>query len=232
MLALLLSASVALPTSYEANVGHAYVAISNDRIVDGHSYTDGSGVVGAGFLFAHQAGFLARSELSLLRGNGSRLPDANLLSLESAAGWHWPGEKQRFAIHLVDYRLLNSTRQNYQGVSFDYRYGNFSTEVGFERDRPYISSYRDTWVENDQWRLAGSWSQPLQNGLTWELVAGALHRERMDKRPVYVGTGLAGHWRAAEWQFAVYHARHSDTLPGDDAKTHWLFRVALPYRLP
>lgn len=225
------------PSPYATESLHAFVALANDRIVDGVSYTNRDGVLSAGALYANPSGFFASTELLAFEGDGEILPAEHLLSLESAAGWRFETDGNVFSAALLDYRHAGHAGHagarfpDHQGAALGFRRGSFGIEIAVEPDRPYFYRRYDTFYTDDVRRTVISWDQPVTADFQWSVGAGRVTSGQSQEHRDFVTGGLLWKWRQLEWQIAVVHASGELDTPGNDDATRLQLRIARPFRI-
>lgn len=237
MFELLLTASLTLapaPPAYTNETLYGFVALANDRIVDGYSYTDGHGVLSAGLLFSTPAGFFASSELASYDGNGVTLPAEQLVSLESAAGWRFDVNADRYSITLLDYRFpySDSDLSSHHGIALGYRRGAFALEYVFEADKPYSRQIRESY-QSDVHRLVLSWSAPAGDNSRWTAGLGSVEIDGTGERHHFASGDLQWRWQQFDWQLMLVHARDRNFGYGGEnaGGTELQLRISKSFRL-
>lgn len=235
MFALLLTASLALaPASptYTSDALYGFVALANDRIVDGYSYTDRRGIVSSGLLYSAPRGFIATSQLSAFKGEGQRLPAEALVLLESAAGWRFELNDNRYSITLLDYRFTHSDSNipAHQGIGLGYQHGAFTIEYAFEAEKPYVQQpYESHRV--DAHRVLFAWSQSFGNDMRWSAGIGSVENGANGRRNFASGSAL-WRWQEFDWQLTLVHANEQGVRYGENiAETQLQLRISKPFRL-
>lgn len=219
--------------SYDSAALYAFVAAENDRVIDGVAYADGEGVLSAGLLFAHPAGFFASSELAGFGGGGA-LPADEFLLLQSAAGWRVEGEQGSLAMELLDYRLAEHGSEHYahNGIALRYSRDALTFELGVESDAPYYYAPYRRFFEYDLKRASASWQHALDDDWRLSLGAGVKQVERIPGNFVYASANLGRRWQGFEWQVTVIGSEdRSDWFAPEATGSRILFRVARPFNL-
>lgn len=238
MLEILLLANLAMSAElspYATRSAHAFLAVANDRIIDGASYTNRNGVLSAGALYADPSGFFAHTELDAFEGSGTLLPGERVLSLESVAGWQLERGTTVFSAALLDYRLEidGASVPDHQGASFGFRRGSLGMEFAIEPDRMYYYRQYDAFYPHASRRLVASWSEPVSADVRWSIALGATHVEPRGYRRHFATAGLLWRWHRFDWEAVVTHSPDNRDSPwaGEAAGTALLLRVSRPVQL-
>lgn len=236
MLELLLCAGMALVAesgAYADDTLVGFVAMANDRVVDGASYANGNGVFSTGLLYGHPAGAFAGTELAAFEGGGDMLPQVDFTTLETFAGWRTKAfPKAELSMTLHDYRLRGEHARGYRGVSLAYHHEDVGIELGRDVDRPYYYPSYDRFFEHDVNWLSLGWTPALGDQLDLVLAVGAQSSSRTTGTGLHGSAGLRGRLGRVDWQLAVIHTDRS-YLPGSigDGDTHAVLRIAFPFRI-
>lgn len=236
MFEVLLTASLALapvPSAYSNESLYGFVALSNDRIIDGYSYTDRRGTISAGLLYAAPGGFHASSELSSFNGNGRDLPHEHLLSLQTAAGWQLQLNENKLSLALLDYRFFEtgSDIPAHQGIAAGLRRGALALEIAFEADKAYVASNYGSYTSDLQ-RMHISWSEPFGDDMQWSIGIGSARFDASRRRDFASGS-LQWRWQQLDWQLMLVHA-NAESMPRgfqEGSETRVQLRISKPFRL-
>lgn len=230
----LAAAAPASASVYADDSLSGFVAIANSRPVDGIDYGAGNGVASAGMIYSRPGGLFAGTEFLAARGDGTGMPEGDVLGLQTFAGYAVAMKKHRLAVELLDYRLDASTgRFAHQGIGLRYRRGGLQLELAHERDRPFYYHYQQRFFRYDNDRFAIGWEQAVGRDLSWSLGGGVSRIEDIDLDYRFVTARLGWHAGGADWHAGVSWA--SDDLEafyghGIDRR-QLVLRVALPFRI-